>query len=170
MRTTVVPAQITTVEDKIIGDFSFMQVGILMIPIFLGVIIFILFPPTMHIALYKVPPVLFALVVCLILSLRIKGKVVANWFVTLFTYNTRPKYYVFNKNDPYLRGIPGIVEEEKKEIAKVIAKKEITIKAQSFGLKELKEWEAYIKNPNYTFSLKPGKKGALYVAIAEINK
>lgn len=170
MRTTVVPAQITTVEDKIIGNLSFMQVGILMIPIFLGVIVFILFPPTMHIVLYKVPPVLFVLVLCLILSLRVKGKVVASWFLMLFTYNTRPKYYVFNKNESHLRDIPGIEKEEQKEVAKVVTKKEIKIKAQTFGLKELKQWEAYIKNPNYTFSLKPGKKGALYVAIAEIEK
>ncbi len=170
MRTTVVPAQITTVEDKIIGNLSFMQVGILMIPIFLGVIIFILFPPTLHIALYKIPPVVLVLLICLILSLRIKGKVVANWFLMLFTYNTRPKYYVFNKNEPYLRDIPGFEKEEEKEVVKVAVKKEIKIKAQTFGLRELKEWEAYIKNPNYTFSLKPGKKGALYVAIAEIEK
>ncbi len=65
MRTTIIPAQITTVEDKIIGNITMQQMMILLVSIFFGVLIFVLFPPTMKIALYKVPPVLFVLLVSL---------------------------------------------------------------------------------------------------------
>ena len=170
MRTTVIPAQITTVEDKIAGSLSMTQVVILMVPVFFATLMFAIAPPTMHIALYKLPPVLLVVIICLILSLRIKGKVVASWLLVLLRFNTRARYYVFNKNDTYLRDLPEVIHETKKKVVKEEVKKDIALPAKSFGLKELKELETFIKNPNYTFSLKPGKKGGLYVAVSEIKK
>ncbi len=170
MRTTVIPAQITTVEDKIAGNLSMTQIVILLIPVFFGTFVFAILPPSMHVALYKLPVVLFVLLVCLILSLRIKGKVVASWLLVLLAYNTRATYYVFNKNDTYLRDIPEFEKLDQKETLKAVVKKEVAIPAKTFGVKELKELEAFIKNPNYSFSLKPGKKGGLYVAVSEIEK
>ncbi|MDE2024923.1 MAG: PrgI family protein [Patescibacteria group bacterium] len=167
MRTTVIPAQITTVEDKIAGNLSMTQVVILMIPVFFGTLIFALFPPTMHVAVYKLPPVLVVLLLSLLLSLRIKGKVVANWLHVLLSYNLRPRFYVFNKNDAYLRDIPERLEQSKKQKPKRV-KKDMLLPAKSFSVKELKQIEAFIKNPQYSLSLKPGKKGELYVAISEI--
>ncbi len=170
MRTTVIPAQITTVEDKIAGNLSMTQIVILLVPIFFGTLVFAMLPPTMHLALYKLPPVIFVLFMSLILSLRIKGKVVASWLLVLLSYNTRAKYYVFNKNDTYLRDIPEFERTPKKESIKTVVKKELAIPAKTFGIKELKELETFIKNPNYSFSLKPGKKGGLYVVASEVKK
>lgn len=170
MRTTVIPAQITTVEDKIAGNLSMTQIIILLVPIFFGTLVFAMLPPTMHLAFYKLPPVIFVLLVCLTLSLRIKGKVVISWLIVFLSFNTRAKYYVFNKNDTYLRDILELEKEPKKEKAKTVAKKELTIPAKTFGIKELKELEAFIKNPNYSFSLKPGKKGGLYVVASEVKQ
>lgn len=168
MRTTVIPAQITTVEDKIAGNLSMTQIVILMMPVFFGTLLFALFPPTMHVVLYKIPPVLFVLLLSLILSLRIKGKVVANWLVVLLSYNFRPRFYVFNKNDSYLRDIPQLESDIQKQGAPVKAKRDILLPAKTFSVKELRKMEAFIKNPNYSLSLKPGKKGELYVAVSEI--
>ncbi len=170
MRTTVIPAQITTVEDKIAGNLSMTQIVILLIPVFFGAFIFAMLPPNMHVTIYKLPLVLLVALICLILSLRIKGKVVASWLTVLFSYNLRPRYYVFNKNDKYLRDLPEISDKKAKEAVKAVVKKELAISAKKFGVKELKELESFIKNPNYTFSLKPGKKGGLYVAVSEIQK
>ena len=170
MRTTVIPAQITTVEDKIAGNLSMTQIVILLIPIFFGTFVFAILPPSMHVALYKLPVVLFVLLVCLILSLRVKGKVVASWLLVLLAYNTRATYYVFNKNDTYLRDMPEFEKSNEKETLKAVVKKELAIPAKTFGVKELKELEAFIRNPKYSFSLKPGKKGGLYVAVSEIEK
>ena len=169
MRSTVIPAQITTVEDKIAGNLSMTQIVILLVPVFVGTLIFAIFPPTMHLALYKLPPVLLVLLVCLLLSLRIKGKVVLSWLTILLSYNLRPKYYIFNKNDHYLRNIPDF--EEKVKIQKnILVEKDLKVPAKNFGLKELKELESFIKNPGYSFSLKPGKKGGLYVVGTQIQK
>ncbi|MDO8658747.1 MAG: hypothetical protein Q7K55_08450 [Candidatus Levybacteria bacterium] len=172
MRTTVIPAQITTVEDKIAGSLNLTQIMILMIPVFWTTIVYAIFPAPMQLTLYKLPLVFIVLILCLILSLRIKGKVVLNWLAVLFKYNLRPKYYVFNKNDVYLRDI-CLPEIEKRSIhlfQKAPAKKEIQIKASIFGIKELMSLRAFINNPNYSLSLKPDSKGGLYVALEQIQK
>ncbi len=166
MRTTVIPAQITTVEDRIAGSLSMTQVIILMVPVFFATIMFAIFPPTMHIVLYKLPPVFIVLLISLLLSLRIKGKVVMSWLLVLASYNLRPKYYVFKKSDAYLRNIPRLEKTTNQKIDK--PKKELLIPAKSFGLTELKQLKKFIKNPDYSFSIKPGKKGGLYVAVSEI--
>src|SRR5579872_264749 len=134
MRTTVIPAQITTVEDKIAGNLSMTQIVILLVPIFFGTLVFAIFPPTMHLALYKLPPVILVLLVCLTLSLRIKGKVVASWLSVLLSYNTIAKYYVFNKNDSYFRDVPEFEKIQKKESVKAVVKKELTLSAKTFGV------------------------------------
>jgi len=78
MRTTVIPAQITTVEDKIAGNLNITQIIILMIPIFLTTILFAFVPPVMKLVWYKIPLILIVLFICLILAWRIKGRVVLN--------------------------------------------------------------------------------------------
>lgn len=172
MRTTVIPAQITTVEDKIAGSLNLTQIMILMVPVFWGTIVYAIFPAPMQLAIYKLFLVLIVFIFCLILSLRIKGKVVLNWLAVLFKYNLRPRYYLFNKNDAYLRDIclPKIEKRSIKLFQKSTEKKEVKIKASSFGIKELVNLRGFINNPNYSLSLKPDKRGGLYVALEQIQK
>ena len=98
MKMTVVPAQVTTVEDRIIGNLGFSQILLLIVPVFAAAGIFVLLPPFMGGALYKY--VIMGVVTLLfgLLSIRIKGKILALWLVTVLRYNLRPKYYLFNKN------------------------------------------------------------------------
>ena len=168
MRTTVIPAQITTVEDKIAGNLNFIQVILIMAPLMLSDFLYIGFPPTMRIAPYKIPIAVIALAVCLTLSLRIKGKVVINWLMVLLRYTSRPKYYLFDKNDAYLRELylPELKVEQ--VVAKKVAKKDIKISAKKFGMKELMDLRGFIQNPDYSLSLKPDKKGGLYVALEQV--
>ncbi len=174
MRTTVIPAQITTVEDKIAGSLNLTQIVILMVPVFWTTLVYAILPPHMHLAWYKLPTVLVVVLICLILALRIKGKVVVSWLAVLFKYNLRPKYYVFNKNEAYLREL-YMPEFEKKQIEllkifkfkKAEKKKAIRLKASAFGMKELLSLRVFINNPNYSISLKPGKRGGLYVSLEQ---
>ena len=99
MRTTIIPAQITTVEDKIAGSLNMTQILILMIPVLWTAVVYIVFFPVMKLAPYKFVLVLLSLVICLTLALRIKEKIVAEWLGVLFQYRLRPKYYLFNKNN-----------------------------------------------------------------------
>ncbi len=164
MRTTVIPAQITTVEDKIAGNLNMTQVFILMAPVFFGAGVYVFFPPFFRFAVYKILTVAFVIVISLILSLRIKGKVVANWLIVLLTYNLRPKFYVFNKNDPYQREIYLPIASLKTH-KKAILKK--SAKANNLS-KDLTRLQKYIKNPKYALTLKPNRKGGVYVALNEI--
>lgn len=166
MRTTVIPAQITTVEDKIVGSLTLPQVFILLVPVFWTTLVFGLLPPQTHIVWYKIPLILLVLLACVILSLRIKGKVVINWLSLILQYNLRPRYYVFNKNDIYLRDVGK--DEILKQKPAVAVKKEIVIPAKKFSINDLQELEKFIHNPHYSFSLKPDKKGGLYVAVSQI--
>jgi len=165
MRTSIIPAQITTVEDKIAGNLNLTQVGILMVPVFLGTAIYCFLPPLMHFAIYKVIIVAFITIIALLLSLRIKGKVVANWLSVLFKFNLRPKFYVFNKNDIYQRDL--YLPTVKKAYQKAILPREAKA-TSALVSKDLLKIKKYLKNPKYALSLKPKKKGGLYVALNEI--
>jgi hypothetical protein len=74
MKITVVPAQVTTVEDKIMGSLSLSQLMILLLPVFIGAALFVILPPAMGSALYKYILIGILAVICMILSIRIKGK------------------------------------------------------------------------------------------------
>jgi hypothetical protein len=172
MRTTVIPAQITTVEDKIAGNLNLTQIFILMIPVFWTTIVYAIFPLRMRMEWYKLPLILTVLILCLILSLRIKGKVVLNWLIVLIRYNLRPKYYLFNKNDTYLRALdlPQIPKRPYKlpEFANFQIKSPFTASSiRAIGRIKLR---SFIKNPKYTLSLKPNKKGGLYVGLEQIGE
>lgn len=172
MRTTVIPAQITTVEDKIAGSLNLTQILLLMVPVFWITIVYTLLPPAMRLAWYKLPLVVTVTFLSVILSLRVKGKVVISWLWVLVRYNLRPKYYLFNKNDSYLRDL-YLPEPEKRSyriFKKAEKKKEIKIRTSSFGIKELLALRGFINKPNYSLSLKPDKKGGLYVALEQIQK
>ena len=99
MRTTIIPAQITTVEDKIAGSLNMTQILIMMFPILWTAIIYILLAPSMKLVGYKLTLILFATSICLILAFRIKEKIVAEWLGMLVMYRLRPKYWLFSKND-----------------------------------------------------------------------
>jgi hypothetical protein len=98
MRTTIIPAQITTVEDKIAGSLSMNQIFLLISPVLWTTLVYTVFIPQMKFSAYKMPLILVASIVCLIMALRIKEKIVLEWISILFKYRNRPRYYLFNKN------------------------------------------------------------------------
>ena len=83
MKTTIIPAQITTVEDKIAGNLNLTQIIILMIPVLWTAFVYVGLPPATKLSLYKLPLILLVVFVCMTLALRIKGKVVYNWLFIL---------------------------------------------------------------------------------------
>ncbi len=169
MRTKAIPAQITTVEDKIAGNLNLTQILLLMIPAFWTTIVFTVFSPTLKVALYKLPLVLVVLILALTLSFRIKGKLVLNWLVILLRFNTRPRYYLFDKNDNYLRTMP-LEKKQKHSVKKQSVKQEVDAKEPSFALGDLIKLEKLISSPKYSFSLKSQRKGGLYVALTQNKK
>lgn len=105
MRTTIVPAQITTVEDKVAGSLNMTQVLILMTPILWTAIVYILLTPSMKLTSLKLVLIIISTTISGILALRIKDKIVAEWLGVLLKYRLRPKYWLYNKNDTTNRTI-----------------------------------------------------------------
>lgn len=168
MKITVVPAQITTVEDRIIGNLGFSQILLLIVPIFLCAGIFALVPPFMAGASYKYIAMIVAAVIFCVLAMRIKGRIVALWIVTLLRYNTRPKYYIFNKNVTTLRQNYSIFKEQQaSEDASALRPTKrapihrLDIPATAIVL-------ATIENPAAKVRFETGKKGNLHVRLTEI--
>ena len=167
MKIRRIPAQITTVEDKIAGNLTFIQMILLVIPVFVVLVGYSSIPPVMHFSLLKIILMGSIGIIPPLLSIRIKEHIILTWIGILLTYNLRPKYYVFNKNDAYLRDMDIIPHEKKRVKAHVHtqAKAQIKQKALSFG--ELVKLEGLLANPKYTFSIKSHKKGAFHVAFEQ---
>lgn len=172
MKTRVIPAQITTVEDKIAGSLSLTQILLLMTPIFWTAIVYALFLPLLQLAIYKVALISIVLTLCLILAIRIKEKLVLNWLVVLITYQLRPKYYLFNKNDAFLRvmDFPSFEKKHKTLFKKAVKKNTDKEKSKPFSLREAVRLDGLLSDPKYTFSLKTVKKGGFNVDIRQTHE
>ncbi len=169
MKMTVVPAQVTTVEDRIIGTLGFSQILLLIVPVFASAGIFTLLPPFMGSAIYKyVVMGVVAMIFC-ILAIRIKGKIVAFWLVTILRYNLRPKYYLFNKNVTTLRENYPIRKKQQQpektslKSTKKIARHQLDIPATAKVL-------ATLENPAARVRFETGKEGNLHVRLTEIEE
>ncbi len=169
MRTTIVPAQITTVEDKIAGNLNLTQVFLLLTPIFFGSIIYLIFPPQLHFSLYKLPIILFIALIACFLAIRIKGRVIIQWIVILLRFNRRPRYYIANKNDEYHREIvEEIAEQNENLITQVVDKKEKQQREDTISIKDIFKFEQFIFNPKSNMKFTFAKKGRMYVTLTEI--
>ena len=108
MKRSIVPAQITTVEDKIAGVLSLMQILLLSIPVVFLTLVYVLFAPVMSMNIAKWVIALVILILCMILALRIDGKIVVDWLKIILAYQAKAKYYVWDKNS-----MVGRVERKK---------------------------------------------------------
>lgn len=168
MKVTVVPAQVTTVEDRIAGDLGMSQLVLLAAPIFLGGGLYIIFPPTMHSATYKIIAIVLLFLICSALAIRIKGKIVLLWLIVLLRYNMRPRYYLFDKRSLHGRKAEldnslAVLEDEPVVITHKVRE------ALSFSPAELLSLQDLIDNPTAHLSFETNKKGKLYARITEIS-
>lgn len=173
MRTRVIPAQITTVEDRIAGNLNFAQVLLLMVPIFWSAIVYVIFPMPMKLTLYKLPLILIVTSLSFILAIRIKGKLILQWLTILLRFNLRPKYYVFDKNDHYLRVIdlPDFEKKKLNLLEKTTAKAKIAVSYPNFDIKELHQFEKLVQDPSVSLSYKSNRIGGkLNVAFKQVGK
>ena len=131
MRTTIIPAQITTVEDKIAGSLNMTQILLLITPILVDALIYVALYPQNKINFYKSILMLIITAFLFLLALRIKGKIVLIWLTVLIIYQLRPKYYLFNKNSLYQRETDFVVNES---IKNKLIKKEKIIKTKNLDL------------------------------------
>lgn len=167
MKTTVVPAQVTTVEDRIMGSLGFSQLMLLIVPIFIGAGLYVLLPPFVGGSLYKYVVMTIVALFCCTLAIRIKGKIVALWLIVIVRYNLRPRLYLFNKNTTALREQYATKTAEPGEQNNTVKLKP-SIVLPKLGLRQAARVYATIDNPAAKLRFETTKKGGLYVRLTEI--
>lgn len=166
-KTTIVPAQVTTVEDKVAGSLSLQQLVMLTSPIFLGSVVYVLFPPFFQADPYKIVTITVIFVVFATLAIRIKGKLLIQWISILIRFNQRPRLYVYNKNDDYLRNkhnetpTTKVIKQPTKQAASPIVLEHVAISDKA-------RLEEIMADPRAKLKFRTTKKGGLNVHIQEI--
>ncbi len=167
MKVTVVPAQVTTVEDRVAGNLSFSQLILFAIPVFGGSLLYAILPPFMGASSYKIVFITIFALICTILAIRIKGKIVLLWLITLLRYRLRPRRYVFNKNTSVSREdypvVPDMAEESS-EKSKQDKRHEII---PLLGLSEKAYLYDMLSDPIGRLRFDITKKGGINVSIPE---
>lgn len=95
MKLSIVPAQITSVEDRIAANLNFSQILLLSIPLFLAIVIFFSLPPFGIYSTYKLILVIFLAVIFSSLAIRIHDKLVIDLIKLRLSYFLRPRIYVY---------------------------------------------------------------------------
>ena len=72
MKTTTVPAQITTVEDKIAGNLNASQLFLLAVSVFSAFGLYLLFPPSMELTIPKILLCVLSMLFFSSLAIRIR--------------------------------------------------------------------------------------------------
>jgi hypothetical protein len=167
MRISVVPAQITTVEDKIAGNMSVQQAILLGIPVLFGFVTAVVFPPSGQFVGYKIAIVAVLFVICGTLAIRVKERIVSQWLKLFVVYMARPKYYVYDKNSTYLRpdAAPKLVSDVKE--ASTQTEKKRVVEPVRIAPHEFSRLERFASDGRAGIKFIVGKKGELNVRITE---
>lgn len=167
MKTTVVPAQVTTVEDKIAGSLGVAQLLLLVTPLFAACLIFALLPPFFGYSTYKVVVAVIISVACGLMAIRFKGMLLLHWVMVIVRYNLRPRFYVFSKNDMHLRPADQKIEAEE-----ATDDEPTTIPGSVFlpqlSAAELVRVENIVTDPVANLRFTTNKKGNLSVRISKV--
>jgi hypothetical protein len=165
MKLTVVPAQVTTIEDKIAGNLTLPQLLILSAPVFSSAVFYALLPPTLRVAVYKMVLIGLSFLVCGFLAIRFKGKLIIVWLLVLLRYNYRPKYYVYDKRSACGRTLPSST----KTVTASVAETNSVNKNRTFplSLEDIIRTEQLLNDSGTKVDFN-SRKGGLYVRVTQI--
>ncbi|MEP7167451.1 MAG: hypothetical protein ABI758_05730 [Candidatus Woesebacteria bacterium] len=150
MRTTNIPAQITTVQDTIAGNLNLTQLILIVLSLFLNTFIYALLPTRLAFTLYKIPFMGIVFVICVGLSFRIKQRIVLEWLGIFATYSLRPHLYVVNKNTDSFRSIVHPTQRTEKSQAEKVSPSIVKTKSISSFI----DYTSLIRNPSLNIRLK----------------
>src|SRR5690606_23057500 len=95
----ILPAQVTTVGDRVAGNLTIAQLLILMAGFGLMTLVYLLMAPKYHFSPAKIVSLAVIALTFGPLAVRIFDKIVAEWLVLLIRYALRPRRYVFTNSD-----------------------------------------------------------------------
>jgi hypothetical protein len=164
MKSTTVPAQIMTVEDKITGNLTLSQIMLLASPVFFNFLVYALLPWPLKLDTYKLVLMSITAIVMCGLAVRVRGKIILEWLITVSRFSNRPRFYVYNKNEPSrIKAQPE--EKELKPKPGLCKEKELR---PPILLEEIFRAETILKNRQIRTRFRIGRKGELYVTITEV--
>jgi hypothetical protein len=167
MRNRVIPAQITTVEDTIAGNLTLNQVLILLAPVVLSSIIFILLPPVMTFVWYKLAISIVLLLICSILAIRVKERIILGWLVVIGTYFKRPNYYLFSKTDTHYRPQYPITNTLISDISEADVV-ETSHETEVISIKDTLRLDDWMSTHGLELRYQTQKNGGLHVAVEKV--
>lgn len=167
MKYAIVPAQIMTVEDRITGNLSLPQMVLLFVPVFAAILAYVGLPPAYEYAPYKVVLVLITALICGLSAIRLKGRILIAWAAVFLTYNLRPRYHIYDKNDLYLRDSSQKQMAWKAQVEEVQQEERPRPATPQLSVADLMQLESILTNPkaNVRFT---NEKGRLRVRATEI--
>lgn len=164
MKTAIVPAQVTTIEDRLIGNFTVAQLMLLCVPLFTDGFLFVVLPPVIHASAYKLSLMLILAIFCGGMAIRIKGTIALSWTVKLLRYSTRPRYYIFDKRSTYSRPQNQLAPTQDTEEDEVQPSSTTSSSLRPRDERKVREFlEAQASNVTYET-----RKGELYVHVTEV--
>ncbi len=116
---------------------------------------------------YKLVFIAFMSLLCGLLALRIKGRLAGEWMITIARYMVRPRYFVLDKNDPYLRPIMRVDDAQKSQELPTVKVAESDPLHPAISFQELVRLEAVLRDPATNLRFNVDKKGALHVGITQ---
>jgi hypothetical protein len=165
MKVSVVPAQVTTIEDRIAGNLGLSQILLLTLPVFSGSALYILLPPFAHSATYKIVAITLLTLFSCVLAIRIRSKLLLHWLVVLWSYNLRPRHYVYDKRSLAGRPVEAKKVHEETEEAHVVSRHRQLL---DLTTAEIARAKAYMEQPAANLSFTINRKGDLRVLITEV--
>lgn len=165
MRTTVVPAQITTVEDRIIGSLTFTQVLMLMVPLITSTVSYVCLAPRLHATSAKLLFITIQFLFFGLLSMRVNGRILAEWLAIFLRFSLRPKLFVFTKNDPATRNVRMFAEEEEAEGQAEKIYERVRSVQPAVGMPERQRISRLLTGSTVSVRFKFTKKGILNVSL-----
>lgn len=171
MKNAIVPAQITSVEDKLAGNLTLNQLLLLTAPIFIDIGIYTILPKELQLNSYKLLFMFFSNCLLCVAAIRVKNRLVIGWLILLVRYNLRPRYFVFNKNDEFQRLKTETVTEinKPKEGPNYLkSKPKLIAKGLSVSYEEQIRLNSLLANPKISLGFMLQKNGGLRVFIKQI--
>lgn len=167
MKATIVPAEVTTVEDRVTANLSISQLILFALPMFTGGLLYWILPPSMDFSMYKLVAIGIIAVVSFILAIRVNGKILLLWLLIISRYNKRPKLYLFDKRSSCAReDYPEV--KKKDDIDQKSVKKQQVNSLPRLSIKQSTYVYSALSDPVKRLNFETNKKGELNVRITEI--
>ena len=94
MKIELIPAEVTSLEDTIVGKLTIAQLILICLPLFLGLLVFLALPPLASLAWYKLVAVAPVAVFCGLGALRVADQLLLQASLKRLAYQRRTKVYL----------------------------------------------------------------------------